>query len=85
MLAYLGGRRESVFQWEINDDIDTGEVGVLCDWYSLDTSSAKLESVRNILHGFHPCSFYIASIPTPQYAVSADGVKTHSVPIKILN
>jgi len=85
LLAYLDGRRESVFQWEMNDETDTEEVGVLCDWYSLDMSSGKLESVPNILHGFHPCSFYIASIPTPQYAVSADGVKSHSVPIEILN
>jgi len=66
LLAFLDGRRESVFQWNFNDEVNTGEIGVLCDWYSLDMSSGKLESVSNLLHGFHPCSFYIASIPTPK-------------------
>lgn len=84
LLSYLDGRKENVYNWSFNGETSGEIVGALCNWYSLEIGTGHLRSVRGIIHGFHPCAYYINSIPPPSYIPSNNGEQILTVPQTIL-
>lgn len=80
LLAYLDGRKENVYNWSYNGGSSSENVGALCNWFSLERSTGHLLSVRGIIHGLHPCAYYVKSIPPPSYISSNNGEQIVTFP-----
>lgn len=71
-MGYLKGSKKDLKKplYEFNFTDDANNVGALCLWYSFDLESdrnlsGKLKETRVLVHGLHPCSTYLCSIPPP--------------------
>lgn len=69
-LCRMDGKKTegSKFVWEW---IDEENIGALCVWYSFekrgnDLTGRLLETIVSS-HGFHPCQYYVCSVPPPKY------------------
>ena len=66
-------------------------VGALCHWYDFEHDkqnlSGLLKQVEISIHGFHPCRFYVSSVPPPQltYDIEKNIVKLLDAMISNLN
>ena len=62
---------ETILEWE-----DDENVGALCHWYNFEHNrqkiTGKLIQVEVSVHGFHPCRFYVCSVPPPQLVFDND-------------
>lgn len=63
-------RSQSVWSWHHEND-DSDNVGAVCMWYKFEIVrkrlTGNLSEIPITVHGFHPCSLYICSIPPPKY------------------
>lgn len=59
----------TILEWDGEEN-----VGALCHWYNFENKtqnlSGKLKPVEVSIHGFHPCHFYVCSVPPPQLDMS---------------
>lgn len=55
----------TILEWDGEEN-----VGALCHWYNFEHKkqnlSGELKPVEVSIHGFHPCNFYVCSVPPPQ-------------------
>ncbi len=79
LLSHLDGRKEPIYSWKSSAEMNGENVGALCNWFTLDMSTGELQTISGINHGFHPCSFYVVSIPPPSFLLSNGGNATLSL------
>ena len=76
----------TILEWDGEEN-----VGALCHWYDFEhdkqSLSGLLKQVEVSIHGFHPCHFYVCSVPPPQltYDIEKSIVKLSDATVFNLN